>query len=297
MFATNMDTASSFTFDEKTHSYFLDGKPMTGVTTVLGMVAKPALLPWAVKCAIEHIQSNAKDITTNHDHDEPIYQVPLALLEEAKKAHTRKKDDAANKGTDVHGILEEIIKGAIEYTDGYILAENLGGHPENDQVRHFVEWAMNNKVKFTASEKRVFSRTHFYAGTLDFLCEIDGKTYVGDIKTSNGVYGRSYFAQCAAYRLALEEMWAEEKEYKYTLRVQDVQPGEYQKLHEEIEKEYPTFEGSLIVRIGKDGKFNEEKDVLFSPYYEDDRKFFLSALELYRQENNMFEATYYKPRK
>ena len=36
-----------FRFDEKKHRYYLDGKSMTGCTTVLGVIAKPALIQWA----------------------------------------------------------------------------------------------------------------------------------------------------------------------------------------------------------------------------------------------------------
>jgi hypothetical protein len=44
-----------FVFDEKKHLYFYDGKPMTGCTTILGVLAKPALIPWAAKMAVEYI--------------------------------------------------------------------------------------------------------------------------------------------------------------------------------------------------------------------------------------------------
>ena len=37
-----------------------------------------------------------------------------------------------------------------------------------------------------------------FAGTLDRICKIDGKVYVLDIKTSNGIYN-SYWLQLAAY--------------------------------------------------------------------------------------------------
>ena len=36
-----------FVFDEKEHAYFLNGKPMMGCTTVLSVIAKPALIQWA----------------------------------------------------------------------------------------------------------------------------------------------------------------------------------------------------------------------------------------------------------
>ena len=100
----------------------------------------------------------------------------------------------------------------------------------------------------TQRKKQVYSQTHFLAGTLDFICEIDGKKYLGDIKTSSGIYGREYFAQCAAYRMMCEER------------------GE------------TGFEGSVVVRLGKDGSFDE----MYSIDYENDKKLFLACLEVYR---------------
>ena len=35
------------TFDAKKHVHTLDGKNLTGVTTVLSVIAKPALIQWA----------------------------------------------------------------------------------------------------------------------------------------------------------------------------------------------------------------------------------------------------------
>ena len=101
---------------------------------------------------------------------------------------------------------------------------------------------------FTASEKRLYSETHWIAGTLDAVVEIEGKKYVCDFKTTSGIYDRTPFAQCAGYRLMLEEM------------------GE------------KDFDGSVIVRIGKDGTFEEK----FSYDYSTDKKIFLACLELYK---------------
>ena len=111
--------------------------------------------------------------------------------------------------------------------------------------------------KFLASEKQVYSQTHFLAGTLDFICEIDGKKYLGDIKTSSGIYGREYFAQCAAYRMMCEEQ------------------GE------------TGFAGSVVVRLGKDGSFEE----VYSMDYENDKKLFLACLEVYRTMGNFETQT------
>lgn len=123
------------------------------------------------------------------------------------------------------------------------------------QIQNFVDWAMKSKVKFCESEKKIYSKEWFVAGTADFVCEIDGKKYIGDIKTG-GVYDRIPMAQTAAYRFMLEEMG---------------------------EKDYV---GSCIINIKKDGKFDEAKDVQFSYDYQTDLELFTSALKIYRIMNN-----------
>ena len=51
----------NFTFDEARHLYKLDGKPLTGVTTILGVLAKP-LTQWAANCAVDHLKKVGKKL-------------------------------------------------------------------------------------------------------------------------------------------------------------------------------------------------------------------------------------------
>ena len=114
-------------------------------------------------------------------------------------------------------------------------------------MEKFVDWAIENKVKFLASEKQMYSRAMWVAGTCDFTAIINGKLIMGDIKTSSGIYGREYFFQCAGYILMAEE-------------------------HGE------TYDGSIIVRLGKDGSFETKE----SFDLEADKKGFLAALALFK---------------
>lgn len=232
---------SEFTFDEKTHKYYLDGKAMTGVTTVLGIIAKPALINWAANMAVDYIANWEGELT-----DE--------VLEEARKAHITKRDTAASLGTDVHAECEKYINLMMEDQDG--VAHLISDETQNAQVRAFIQWAVDNKIKFTASEKMVYSVPHFLAGTMDFACEIDGIKYVGDIKTTSGIYDRTPFAQTAAYQM----MWAE-REGKTPQEIADRR---------------------IIVNLKKVGTFNPDKDVYISEYWEDDIELFMSALTMYR---------------
>lgn len=233
-----------FTFEPKEHLYKLDGKPMTGVTTILSVIAKPSLIQWSANEAVKYIQENFSKAFTY-----PLDQSKFdELFKEAKVAHRKKKEAAGEAGTDVHALIEIIIKNAIKNHDGYIYALEV----EHPQVKQFVQWAITNKVKFLASEKRLYSLSWWVAGTADIVCEIEGKRYIGDIKTSSGIYTEHYF-QTSAYAKMAEEMGASKKK----------------------------FDGVVIINCRKDGGF----DYAYNYDLQGNQKAFEGALALYRQIN------------
>ena len=63
----------------------------------------------------------------------------------------------------------------------------------------YVEFSVTHKPEHHLIEQTFISSGLGFAGTIDRVCTIDGKTYVLDIKTSNGIYN-SYWLQLAAYR-------------------------------------------------------------------------------------------------
>jgi len=246
---------SEFTFNPKTHRYYLDGKQMTGVTTILGVIAKPQLIKWASDMAVDYVTENlSKEIFSKIEEKKQVDILELTdiynksigtVLEEARKAYAKKRDKAADLGTQVHEEIEQVIKCKMNGIDWFT---------ENPQVQHFIDWADKHKVEFVGSEEQVYSKELFVAGTYDFACIIDGRKYLGDLKTANALYPE-YFYQCAAYRMMAEEMG------------------------------HTDFKGSILVRIGRDGNFNEDEDVVISESYEDEKEAFLSALKLYRITN------------
>lgn len=246
---------TGFHFNEEAHLYVYNGRPMTGVTTILGVIAKPALIQWSADEAVKHLgwfnekytdkEKGMTDLSMHHKgisslSVEEFYQ----MLCDARVQHTKRKTDAATVGTDVHAIIEAIVKKAIREQEGKII-----GQSDNEMVNKFIDWAVASDVTFLESEKRLYSQEHWYAGTCDLVFLKDGKKYIGDIKTSSGIYGREFFFQMAGYQIALEEN------------------GEN------------DFFGSTIIRCGKDGSF-EVKD---SFDLESDKAGFLAALKLYRE--------------
>ena len=166
----------NLTFEKMGHKYFLDDKPLTGVTSVLSVIAKPSLIQWAANEAVNYIEKILSETIAGKEIDW------ASVLQEARVAHRRKKEEAGMKGTGVHLLIEEMIKGVIG-VDEYEFRESA-----NPQIRHFIEWCVKNKVKFLASEKIVYSESLWLAGTLDFICEIDGKKYICYLKTNSGIF-------------------------------------------------------------------------------------------------------------
>jgi hypothetical protein len=248
-----------FKFNEKAHRYTLDGKPLTGVTTVLSIISKPALIQWAANMAVGYIEERFKNIifpskeTDGIEHVDCSYKELFELLKEAKTAHRRKKEEAADTGTLAHKWIEDWINGKNPPSDPLI----------DHMTCNFVKWAEENEVEFIEAEKKVYSRVHWYAGTLDFLCKINGRTYLGDLKTSSGIYD-DYFFQTSAYQLALQELEPDLK-----------------------------IDGHVIINCTKEGKFNKK----FSFDYEKNIPVFLGALTIYRRKGELEKANPWKKKR
>ncbi len=191
-----------FEYVEKGHSYYLDGKKMTGVTTVLGIISKPQLIGWAARMATEYVANNKERL------EEEFEQV----LEEAKNAHVKVRDGRAEEGTDTHSCIEDYINLCIQTNEGK--PYEVSGKKETEQ---FSKWAIENVGKFLGSEQKFYSEKLFVAGTADFTFERkDGKRFLGDVKTYKKIWDNIPFAQCAAYSMMAEEM-GQEPYYGYCI--------------------------------------------------------------------------------
>lgn len=108
------------------------------------------------------------------------------------------RDAAGKRGSSVHQLTEDYDQG-IECT----LLDEYGkpkySLEEWAMFERYVEFSVTHKPEHLLIEQTFISSELGFAGTIDRICTIDGKTYVLDIKTSNGIYN-SYWLQLAAYR-------------------------------------------------------------------------------------------------
>ncbi len=240
-------------FNEKKHTYELDGELYPSVTTVLNVINKPALIPWAVKLCAETAKREINKVTEDHV---AVSDVVFGIIDEAKKAWTAKRDSAGDVGKEFHKLVEVGIKTCMEKNDGYEpyyeFPDNQDDYSQLDNMFYvFSYWCKKNKVKFLRTETKLYSRKYRYAGTMDILCEFDRLTYVADIKTSSNIYPTMFF-QTAAYQ------------YAYT----EHNPG-------------AVISGNMIINVTKDGGFKTEE----SYSYADNLSAFLSALNIYKTLN------------
>jgi len=234
-------------FEDKTHIYSVDGKIIYGVTNIIKVLDKPAIIYWAVNQAISYIEANLQPGIA-------LDEVQIRnLLEEARKAHTNKRNKAADIGTMIHEWIDSYIKSLIE-------KKNPPKRPLNKEMKAavdgFFKWAKENKVQIIANEQKVYSMKYKYAGTLDLEAMVNGKRTMIDIKSSNAIYPE-YFLQAVAYSNARKE---------------------------EFGNKFPG--GLLIVRLSKEDKEKEIRPFEVRKVDEKEIKIyfnaFLNCLQIYK---------------
>lgn len=174
--------AKGLSFTHNGHRYKLDGKPVTGVTTLIGGgIPKPALIAWAPRIVAEwvtdpeHRQDLDILLAGNRDH----------AIREIKSIPTKERDAAGERGTEVHHYAE------IVANDGEVdVPEDLAGYIEG-----YVQFLEDFQITVLHTEMSVGNRTHWYAGTLDMICTspflAGGLPVMIDLKTSKYVYGET----------------------------------------------------------------------------------------------------------
>jgi len=234
-------------FNKEKHEYLIDGKRATGVTTIIGVLAKPALIQWAANEAVKYIKANLSYKRMKLLR-KGLVVVKSSIIDEAAKAHTRKKEAAGEHGTDTHALVEDYVKWCIStpnIRNEWQQVELLKYLP----IKKFIDWAVENVDHFLFAERQMYDKELFVAGTADFAyIGKDGRKYMTDFKTSSGIYGIDYWLQVAAYRMLAE--------------------GEGDE----------AYDGATVVRMGKDGSFEVQHLYDYVLY----KEAFLACLKLYR---------------
>lgn len=148
-----------------------DGTKVPGVTTVLGILNKPALVIWANRLGLQGIDSS------------------------------KYRDEMADIGTLAHQMIVDYFKrektDTSEYSSSQInLAENC--------LLSFWEWEKGHRIEVIMAETQLISTEYNYGGTIDCFCNLDGQPTLLDFKTGKAIYPEMFY-QLAAYEQLLAE--------------------------------------------------------------------------------------------
>ncbi|GAA2812703.1 PD-(D/E)XK nuclease family protein [Saccharopolyspora taberi] len=157
------------------------------VTSIVAMLPKPFLTAWAAKLTAENAVDHLGSI------------VDLALTDRSgavdymKRAPHRSTKDAADVGTQVHDLFEQVARG-----------QDLGRvHPDMLRyVEHIEDFHERYEPDYLHIEDAVWSDKHDYAGSFDAVCRIDGELVIVDVKTTRSGVHEDAALQLAAYTFA-----------------------------------------------------------------------------------------------
>jgi len=194
------------TFSAGNHQYKLTGQKGTvpSVTTIIGCLNKPALIPWAAKLTANYIINLIPDIIAGKQKFNP--EDAGAIFEIAKNQHKTVSGAALDIGSAVHDSIEVYVKTGVK--------------PKKDDrafggFNAFLKWAkeydFNNVL---ASEYILYcplGHGIVYSGTMDLLVYLGNRLYLIDIKTSAGFYEPDMPMQLCAYKQGVEHHFPELK--------------------------------------------------------------------------------------
>ena len=188
---------------DRSRFYHVEGRELPSVTTVLEVIAKPALGPWYAKEERRYFETAMLEVLSRPGARDPEYV--LAAVAEAVtgvKAADKEKQRAAMIGTAVHAGIEWHLRRA--------LGDDAGPEPQLPDaaawaVESWKDWAASVELAPLAIERTVYCLDCGYAGTLDLYARVKGVPSVLDWKTGRAIYPEA-FLQNVAYRHAARRL-------------------------------------------------------------------------------------------
>lgn len=179
------------------------GDQHPSVTTLLDVIASPALQGWLAK------NGTAKLNILDEVAREQIPDLPYGILRKTAEERWKLKEhtafwksgketgeEAADYGTMAHAWIEAYLHGT------WIELESLP-LPARNAASSMMSWAKEHKLETIKTEETFYNCSLNYAGTCDWVGKLDGELSLGDWKTSTGIY-LNYLIQSWCYVLADE---------------------------------------------------------------------------------------------
>jgi len=143
-----------------------NGSRVPGVTTILGVLNKPALVKWANNLGLQGIDSS------------------------------KYVDDKAAIGSLAHAMIEAYLSGEKCDTSEYSQAQI--SQAETCLIK-FWDWEKEHRIVPILCETPMVSEEWKFGGTIDCIAEVDGKDTLLDFKTSKGIFPEM-LTQLSAYQ-------------------------------------------------------------------------------------------------
>ncbi len=209
-----------YTVSDVSHKYTIampDGSkvgPLKSVTGVLGIIAKPALVPWASREAANYFKTEILRLGRSALDPAMLEQIS----KDAANAHRKKAKDASDLGTLIHSVCEDII---------------LGREPESipeeikEAVFAFKKWRLSTDIEIVSTETATASAKHKYGGRIDAVgwSKERGGFGIVDIKSSKSLlYGNEYSLQVAGYAAAMAEQYGVDFNWAMIVRLGKAAP-------------------------------------------------------------------------
>lgn len=158
--------------DELLKEHIIGGKLMPSITNVISVKNSPHLMTWATRL----VAQEAVNIAQKWPHK--LTSEPSKAVSYLKETANRERDFWGNQGSRIHYACEMIARGETVDLSGYTDYEKAS-------IAEWRNWVKEFAPKFIAMERTAFGTTPDglnYAGTSDFIAEINGKTVLGDYK-------------------------------------------------------------------------------------------------------------------
>ena len=206
------------------HSYYLNGVKIPGVTSIIGVLAKDALVEWAGKTTARYAIDNWARLSGVPEIDR---------YEELRKARYNTTREAAVRGKRIHSLAERIMRGDEISTEDNSLRQAAQVYADL-----LDEWDLEP----IGIELPCVSKAYSYAGTMDgiFYSPRLG-TVVADVKTGKSVYSEVAL-QLAAYRYA--DFYLKEQE-RFGPRGGKLKSAW-------VEKPMPAVDGAVAIHIARE---------------------------------------------
>jgi hypothetical protein len=165
-----------------------EGRRVPGVTTVLGDgLPKTALINWAANATAEAAVNRWEELSV---------MPPAQRLKVLQGARWQEKDQAANRGGQIHALAEHLVRG-----ESVQVPEEIAG-----RIEAYARFLEDFDVAPVHVEFSLASYRHGYAGTGDLIARltVEGVRRLAllDLKTNrSGIFGETAL-QLAAYRYA-----------------------------------------------------------------------------------------------